>query len=52
MTHYGTGPAPIYYGAGYVSQTEWWKIGFMISVLHLIIWIGVGGVWWKILGLW
>jgi DASS family divalent anion:Na+ symporter len=52
MTHYGTGPAPIYFGAGYVSQTEWWKIGFMVSVLHLIIWIGVGSVWWKIIGLW
>lgn len=52
MTHYGTGPAPIYFGAGYVSQTEWWKIGFMVSVLHLVIWVGVGGLWWKILGLW
>jgi divalent anion:Na+ symporter, DASS family len=52
MTHYGTGPAPIYFGAGYVSQGEWWKIGFLVSVLHLVIWIGIGGIWWKILGLW
>ena len=27
-THYGTGPAPIVFGAGYVTQAEWWRIGF------------------------
>jgi len=27
MTHYGTGPAPVLYGAGYVTLGEWWKLG-------------------------
>lgn len=52
LTHYSTGPAPLYFGAGYVDQATWWKLGFMVSVLYLIIWIGVGSLWWKILGLW
>ena len=52
LTHYGTGPAPIFYGAGYVSQDEWWRNGFLMSVLNIIIWFGIGAVWWKILGLW
>lgn len=52
ITHYATGTSPIYFGAGYVSQGEWWKIGFIVSVVTLVIWIGVGGIWWKILGLW
>lgn len=51
-THYGTGPAPIVFGAGYVSQAQWWRIGFMISVLHLAIWLPLGFLWWKALGLW
>lgn len=27
LTHYGTGPAPIYYGAGYVDLKTWWGMG-------------------------
>jgi divalent anion:Na+ symporter, DASS family len=52
ITHYGTGSAPIYFGAGYVSQGLWWKVGFLISVLNLAFWLGVGIPWWKLVGLW
>jgi len=49
LTHYGCGPAPILYGAGYVSLKEWWGIGFLMSVVNLSIWIFVGGMWWRFL---
>jgi DASS family divalent anion:Na+ symporter len=52
LTHYATGPAPIYFGAGYIPQGTWWKIGFIISVINLIIFIGFGSIWWKVVGLW
>jgi len=52
MTHYGTGPAPVLYGAGYVELTDWWRLGFIVSVINIVIWLGIGGLWWKILGLW
>jgi DASS family divalent anion:Na+ symporter len=52
MTHYGTGPAPIVFGAGYVSQPAWWRIGFIVSLAHLAIWLPIGFLWWKVLGLW
>lgn len=52
LTHYAAGPAPIYFGAGYVSQGTWWKIGFQVSVINMIIWVGLGGIWWKVIGLW
>lgn len=52
ITHYATGTSPIYFGAGYVSQGDWWKIGFLVSLVNLVIWIGIGGIWWKLLGLW
>ena len=41
LTHYGTGSAPVFFSAGYVRQGEWWRIGFLISVVDLIIWMGV-----------
>ncbi len=52
LTHYGTGPAPIIFGAGYVTQPEWWRVGFVISLIHLAIWLPVGLLWWKVIGLW
>ncbi len=52
MTHYGTGPAPVLFGSGYVELGDWWRIGFIVSLVNIVIWLGVGGVWWKILGLW
>jgi len=52
MTHYGTGPAVVFYGAGYLSQAEWWKIGFIMSLAHATLWLAVGFPWWKALGLW
>ncbi|MDR3564172.1 MAG: anion permease [Negativicutes bacterium] len=52
LTHYAAGPAPIYFGAGYIPQGTWWKHGFVISVINVIIWLGIGSIWWKVLGLW
>ena len=52
LTHYGTGSAPVFFGCGYVSQGDWWRAGFALSVLNLAIWIGIGMWWWKVLGLW
>ncbi len=52
LTHYGTTPAPIYFGTGYVKQKNWWTIGFIASVLNILIWSTVGLLWWKILGWW
>ena len=52
LTHYGTGSAPVYFGAGFVGQGTWWKLGFLISLLNLVIWVGIGSMWWKMLGWW
>jgi DASS family divalent anion:Na+ symporter len=52
LTHYGTTPAPIYFGAGYTTQRTWWRLGLITSFVTIIIWSLVGFVWWKILGLW
>ena len=52
ITHYGGAPAPIIFGSGYVTQKEWWKLGFIITVINLLIWSIIGSVWWKFLGLW
>ncbi|KAI5056727.1 hypothetical protein GOP47_0028545 [Adiantum capillus-veneris] len=52
LTHYGIGSAPVFYGANYVPLSKWWGYGFLISIVNIVIWLGLGGVWWKVLGLW
>lgn len=52
LTQYASGPAPIYYGSGYIEVKAWWRIGFILSVVNLIIWMGLGSLWWKVIGVW
>ena len=52
LTHYGTTPAPIYFGAGYTTQRTWWLLGLITSLVTIAIWSLVGFAWWKLLRLW
>lgn len=51
LTHYGCGVTPIFFGAGFMGQGEWWKIGFIITVMHIVVWMGVGLPVMKMLGM-
>ena len=35
ITPYGTGPSPIWYGSGYISQGRWWFLGAIFGGLYL-----------------
>ncbi|AXH10834.1 anion permease [Malaciobacter halophilus] len=35
ITPYATGPSPIWYGAGYISQARWWGLGAIFGALYL-----------------
>jgi len=50
-THYGIGSAPPYFSQKYVPLGTWWTLGGAISVIHMVLWLGVGSVWWKAIGL-
>ncbi len=52
LTHYGTAAAPILFGSGNVDIGAWWKLGLLVSVVNLAIWVGAGSLWWRLLGLW
>ena len=51
-TNYSSGPIIIYFGLGYVPARAWFRIGFLVSLFHLAIWLTVGLGWWKLLGWW
>lgn len=50
LTHYGTTPAPIWFGAGYVSQATFWRWGLVTSIVTFTIWSTIGFAWWVFLG--
>jgi len=51
LTQYAIGSGPVMFGAGYVSQGEWWRTGFVMSLIYLAIWLTIGPLWWTVLGL-
>jgi len=51
MTHYASGQSAIYFGAGYIKLEELMRDGALFGPLFLGIWIVIGGLWWKALGL-
>ncbi|KAI4318709.1 hypothetical protein MLD38_032384 [Melastoma candidum] len=51
ITHYSSGQAAVYYGAGYVDLRDVFKIGITMAFINGAIWGVVGAAWWKILGL-
>lgn len=52
LTHYGTTPAPIYFGADYLKQRTWWWLGLIASFVTIAVWTVLGFTWWKFLRLW
>ncbi|AMK11420.1 MAG: anion permease [Pseudodesulfovibrio sp.] len=35
ITPYATGPSPIWYGAGFISQARWWALGAVFGLIYL-----------------
>eukprot|EP01018_Ginkgo_biloba_P028691 Gb_34265 [translate_table: standard] len=51
LTHYSSGQAAVYYGAGYFELPDVFKLGFIVAIFNAIIWSVIGLFWWKFLGL-
>lgn len=49
LTHYTSGPAALLFGSGFVDIKTWWKLGLISSLINLLIWLGVGSLWWGFL---
>lgn len=52
LTHYGTTPAPMFFAKNYVSLKRWWTIGFVASIVNILIWGTIGFGWWRLILIW
>lgn len=50
LTHYGHGPAPVFFGSGYVDLKSWWLKGLVTGLVLLVIYMVIGGFWMGIIG--
>ncbi|XP_074578555.1 dicarboxylate transporter 2.1, chloroplastic-like [Curcuma longa] len=51
LTHYSSGQAAVYFGAGYLDLPDVFRMGFITALVNGLIWSAVGFFWWKFLGL-
>jgi DASS family divalent anion:Na+ symporter len=52
LTNYSTGQVVLYFGFGYLSPQKWFSVGLAVAAFHLVIWLGIGLPYWKLLGWW
>lgn len=41
LTHYAIGTAPVIFGTGCVTLKKWWSIGFVISIVDIVVMIAL-----------
>ncbi|PWC10833.1 anion permease [Brenneria roseae subsp. americana] len=51
ITHYGLGSGPIFYDSGYIPLRPFWLLGLLFCVVFLTIYLGIGPIWWRMVGL-
>jgi L-tartrate/succinate antiporter len=42
LTPYATGPAPVYFGSGYLPRGDFWRLGLIFGVIFLGTLLGLG----------
>ena len=52
LTHYASGPAGVIYGSGFVKTPEWFRVGFIASLVNIVIWTVADGAWMYLIGMW
>jgi DASS family divalent anion:Na+ symporter len=52
LTHYTTTPAPLYFSSNYMTVSKWCRVGIIVSIVNLSIWLVIAPLWWKLLGWW
>lgn len=49
LTHYGSTGGVVFFSANFVPIRKWWLIGFLTSIVNLLILAIFGTIWWKFL---
>ena len=50
ISPYATGPAPMFYGAGYISRGAFWALGLVFGIIYFVALIAIGLPWLRMIG--
>jgi L-tartrate/succinate antiporter len=42
ISPYATGPGPIYYGSGFISRKDFWRLGLIFGAIYLAALLAIG----------
>jgi L-tartrate/succinate antiporter len=45
LTPYATGPAPVYYGCGFITRRDFWRLGLIFGLIFLAALLLIGVPW-------
>ena len=45
LTPYATGPAPVYYGCGFITRRDFWRLGLTFGLIFLSALLLIGVPW-------
>eukprot|EP00434_Breviolum_minutum_P001268 symbB.v1.2.001113.t1/scaffold46.1/size430244/4 len=48
ITPYSSAQAPVFFGGGYVSLKDWYRLGLIFIIFNITLWVSVGALWWKV----
>jgi L-tartrate/succinate antiporter len=48
LTPYATGPAPVYFGSGFISRRDFWALGLIFGLIYLATLLAVGIPWLRL----
>jgi L-tartrate/succinate antiporter len=50
LTPYATGPAPVYFGSGYIPRRDFWVLGLFFGMLFVAVLLGIGVPYLQMMG--
>lgn len=50
ITPYATGPAPVYYGSGFFTRRDFWRLGAIFGAIFLLALLAGGTAWLRVAG--
>ena len=48
LTPYASAQSAVIIGGKYITTAEWYKVGFAYMVFYLVLWVVMGGAWWRL----